>query len=221
MKKEGKAVLLLSGGMDSATTLALASRKYKIIALHFNYHQRTEKRELWSFRKLCDCYKVEKQLIIDMDLLKKIGGSTLIKGEGKIPAPMFKKGETPSTYVPFRNGIMMSVATAVADRFDADRIYIGAVEADSSGYPDCRENFIINFERAARSGSRRPDLKIVAPLIRLSKSEIVKLGNKMGVPFEYTWSCYKSDKKPCLECESCILRKRGFDSAGLIDPILR
>ncbi len=221
MKKAGKAVVLLSGGMDSATTLALALRKFNIIALHFNYHQRTEKRELWSFRKLCDYYNVEKQLIIDMDFLRKIGGSTLIKGKGKIPAPLFKKGVIPSTYVPFRNGIMMSIAAAVADRFDADRIYIGAVEADSSGYPDCRENFILNFERAVRSGTRRTHLKIVAPLISLSKAEIVKLGNKMGVPFEYTWSCYKSDKEPCLECESCILRKRGFDAAGIIDPILR
>ncbi len=219
MRKRDKAVVLLSGGMDSATTLAIAAERHSVIALHFNYHQRTEKRELWCFNKLSRYYRVKKKIIIDMDFLRQIGGSTLIKGEGKIPLPAFKKDRIPSTYVPFRNGIMLSVAAAVADRFGAEYIYIGAVEADSSGYPDCRISFIENFEKAVRRGTRVPELKIVAPLISMSKAEIVRKGIEMGVPYEYTWSCYSSDKIPCLRCESCLLRARGFEGAGQKDPV--
>lgn len=220
MKRAGKAIVLLSGGMDSATVLAIASRKYRIIALHFNYHQRTEKKELWSFNKLCRHFRVDKKVVIDMDFIREIGGSTLIKGAGRIPEPRFEKGVVPSTYVPFRNGIMLSVAAATADRFDARAIYIGAVEVDSSGYPDCREIFISHFEKAVRAGTRKGDLKVIAPLIRHSKADIVRLGIRLGVPFQYTWSCYKSENLPCLKCESCILRMRAFESAGVSDPIL-
>lgn len=220
MKRVDKAVVLLSGGMDSATTLAIAIRRHQIIALHFNYHQRTEKKELWCFKKLCEFYKVEKQMIFDMDFLKVIGGSTLIEGCGSIPKPSFKRGKIPSTYVPFRNGIMLSIATAVADRYGARYIYIGAVEADSSGYPDCRQKFIRSFEKAVEGGTKSGNIKIIAPLITMSKEKIVKIGIKLGVPYEYTWSCYKSNEIPCQECESCILRAKGFEGAGLRDPIV-
>lgn len=220
MRREDRAVVLLSGGMDSATTLAIASERYRVIALHFNYHQRTEERELKCFHRLCKHYKVEKKIIIDTEFFSDIGGSTLIKGEGDIPLPKFRKGEIPSTYVPFRNGVILALATAVADRFGARYIFIGAVEADSSGYPDCRLDFIKSFERAIRVGTKIRNIKIVAPLIKLSKAQIVKIGIKLNVPYEYTWSCYRSNTKPCLSCESCVLRKRGFDGAGVQDPLL-
>ncbi len=219
MKKEDRAVVLLSGGMDSATALAVANSKYSIIAVHFNYHQRTEEKELWCFHKLCDFFAVERRIVIDVDFIRDIGGSVLIKGSGRIPKPLFNRDKIPETYVPFRNGIMLSIATAVADRFEAGYIYIGAVEADSSGYPDCRERFLKYFEKAIRTGTRVPRLKIVAPLVRLSKAQIVKKGIKLGVPYEYTWSCYSSNSIPCMKCESCILRDKGFKRAGVKDPI--
>lgn len=220
MKRVDKAIVLLSGGMDSATTLAIAAQKYRIIALHFNYHQRTEERELWCFERLCKFYRVERKIVIDMDFLKKIGGSTLFKGAKRIPKPEFRKDRIPSTYVPFRNGVMLSIATAIADRYNVNNIFIGAVEADSSGYPDCRREFILSFQDAVRRGTRVKDLKIIAPLIGLTKTEIVKRGLALGVPYEYTWSCYRSNSTPCLNCESCILRMRGFEGAGIKDPIL-
>ncbi|MCX7958402.1 MAG: 7-cyano-7-deazaguanine synthase QueC [Deltaproteobacteria bacterium] len=220
MKREGRAVVLLSGGMDSATTLAIALRKHRVIALHFNYHQRTQKKELWCFRKLCGYYKVRDKIVIDMDFLKRIGGSTLFSGSGNIPEPQFKKDRIPSTYVPFRNGIMLSVAAAAADRFGARYIYIGAVEEDSSGYPDCRSDFIDAFERAVNKGTRLSAIKIIAPLISMTKTEIVKTGIRLNVPYEYTWSCYRSDITPCMRCESCYLRARGFEGAGQKDPII-
>ncbi|MCX7945273.1 MAG: 7-cyano-7-deazaguanine synthase QueC [Deltaproteobacteria bacterium] len=220
MKKVDKAIILLSGGMDSATVLAMASRKYNLIALHFNYHQRTEKKELWCFHQLCQYYNVEKKIIIDLDFFRKIGGSTLLRGIGKVPKPRFRRDKIPSTYVPFRNGIMLSIATAVADRFSARYIFLGAVEADFSGYPDCRYNFIKNFEKAAKVGTKNQNISIVAPLLNLTKSQIVSKGIKLGVPYQYTWSCYNSNDKPCLKCESCLLRLKGFDKAGYRDPLL-
>jgi 7-cyano-7-deazaguanine synthase len=221
MRREDKAVVLLSGGMDSATTLAIASKRHRIIAVHFNYHQRTEERELWCFNRLCSYYKVFRKIVIDMDFLKDIGGSTLFKGSGSIPKPEFKKGKIPSTYVPFRNGIMLSIAAGIADRCGARYIYIGAVEVDSSGYPDCREEFITRFESAVRAGTRSGDIRVIAPLIRLQKSEIVRKGLRLGVPYKFTWSCYKSNEVPCMSCESCILRMRGFLEANASDPLLK
>ncbi|MGB9599150.1 MAG: 7-cyano-7-deazaguanine synthase QueC [Myxococcota bacterium] len=220
MRREDKAVVLLSGGMDSATTLAIARERYRVVAVHFNYHQKTERKELWCFNKLCDYYKVERRIVIDTDFFLNIGGSTLIKGSKRVPLPRFKEGKIPSTYVPFRNGIMLSLAAAIADRFKAKYIYIGAVEADSSGYPDCRIQFIKAFEDAIRKGTRIENLSIVAPLIAMSKAQIVKMGVRLNVPYKYTWSCYRSNIMPCKRCESCILRERGFEGASIKDPLL-
>ena len=220
MKRVDKAVVLLSGGMDSATTLAIASERHSIIAVHFNYHQRTEERELWCFNRLCRHYGVSKKIIIDMDFLSKIGGSSLFKGARPVPVAKFKKGEIPSTYVPFRNGIMLSIVSAIADRNIARYIYIGVVEEDSSGYPDCKEGFIKKFEAAVRDGTKNNNISIIAPLVRMTKSEIVATGLRLGVPYQYTWSCYESNEVPCMKCESCILRMNGFSGAGVRDPIL-
>ena len=222
-----KAVVVLSGGMDSAVCTAYAKNKgYELYLMHLNYGQLTEKREEKAFNELADLYSAKDRLVLDVDFFKTIGGSSLI-GDGEIPVDSSENemknrgvGELPSTYVPFRNGIIISLAVAWAEKLNAQKVFIGAIEADSSGYPDCREGFYGYLNKALQIGTKN-GVEIETPLMELSKSDVVKLGQELGVPFELTWSCYQNEEKPCGKCESCILRAKGFKEAGIIDPLIK
>ncbi|EDM23729.1 7-cyano-7-deazaguanine synthase QueC [Caminibacter mediatlanticus] len=216
-----KAVVILSGGMDSTTATFIAKKEgYEIIPLHFNYGQRTEKRELKAFNDICDYLELKNRYVIDIPFFKQIGASALVDENIEVPTDGIKPG-IPITYVPFRNGIFLSIATAVAEKEGAEAIYIGVVEEDSSGYPDCREEFIKSIEDAINKGTKpQTQIKIKTPLIHLKKEDIVKKAVEVGVPLELTWSCYKEEDKACGVCDSCRLRLKGFKKAGIKDKIL-
>jgi 7-cyano-7-deazaguanine synthase len=207
--------------MDSCVCAALEAAAGRRPALiHFNYHQWTQKRESRAFHAIARHFGIRKRLVVDLSPLAHIGGSTLIRGHGHVPQAAFRPGVIPSTYVPFRNGIMLAYAAAWAEVIGAERLVIGAVEEDSSGYPDCRRSFISAFSHAVELGTRAGlRLKVEAPLAGKSKAEIVRIGMKLGAPFHLTWSCYSSERHACGECESCLLRLRGFRGAGIADPI--
>ena len=215
-----KAVVILSGGMDSTTAAFIAKNEgYEIIPLHFNYGQRTEKKELESFNKICDYLGIKNRYIIDIPFFKQIGASALVDENIEVPTDGIKPG-IPVTYVPFRNGIFLSIAAAVAEKEGASAIYIGVVEEDSSGYPDCREEFINYMQKAINAGTKpETNIEIKTPLIHLKKEDIVKKAIEVGVPLELTWSCYKEEDEACGVCDSCRLRLKGFEKAGVKDPI--
>ncbi len=221
-KKKELAVILVSGGMDSCVTAAIAARKYELAFLHLNYGQKTEKREERAFLDICRFYRVPKsrQLISHIDHLKKIGGSSLTDRTIKVTKADLQNKEVPTSYVPFRNSHILAIAVSWAEVVGAKKIFIGAVEEDSSGYPDCRETFFRAFNKVIALGTR-PDtrLEIVTPIIHMNKSEIVRKGVQLGAPLHLTWSCYQNDKKACGVCDSCALRLRGFQNAGVEDPI--
>jgi 7-cyano-7-deazaguanine synthase len=220
------AIVLLSGGMDSCVTAAIANEQYRLAFLHVNYGQRTEQRELRSFTEIADLYKVEKRLVVSIEHLKVIGGSALT--DTNIPVPELVPRPSslvstgiPVTYVPFRNAHLLSIATSWAEVIGATKIFIGAVEEDSSGYPDCRETFYRAFNKVIEMGTKpETRVEIVTPLIHMKKSEIVRKGVELGAPFQLTWSCYQASEKACGRCESCALRLKGFREAGMRDPIL-
>ena len=226
MKKD-LAVVLVSGGMDSCVTAAIANEKYRSAFLHVNYGQRTEARELLAFNEIADFYKAEKRLTVSLEHLKVIGGSSLTDESVPIPcvdtarsAVQNLKSTIPSTYVPFRNAHLLSIATSWAEVIGARNIFIGAVEEDSSGYPDCRETFYQAFNKVIELGTKpETRVEIITPLIHMKKSEIVKKGMELGAPFHITWSCYQNSEKACGRCESCGLRLKGFREAGIKDPI--
>jgi 7-cyano-7-deazaguanine synthase len=215
-----KAVCIISGGMDSALAATIAKKKgYEIVALHFNYAQKTEQKELECFKKIAKDLDASSSYIIDLDFFKQIGATALIGDEFDIPTDGIKPG-IPITYVPYRNGIFLSIAAAVAQKEEADAIYIGVVEEDSSGYPDCRESFINSIENSINLGLRDDsNISIKTPLIHLSKAQIVKKSLELGVKLEHTWSCYKNENRACGVCDSCRLRLKGFKEAGQKDPI--
>ena len=216
-----KAIIMLSGGMDSCVTTSISiNHGYKPYLLHVNYGQRTQRRELKSFHDIANFYNIEEKLIVDITHLSKIGGSCLIDEKIDVPKANLENKEVPISYVPFRNANILSIATSWAEIINASAIYVGAVEEDSSGYPDCRRSFFDAFESVINTGTK-PDtnIKIITPLISLSKKEIINKGLLIGSPLEMTWSCYKNSEKPCNECDSCILREKGFKGAGHIDPI--
>ena len=215
-----KAIVLVSGGMDSALTAAIASKKYHSAFLHINYGQRTEKRELKAFQDIADYYKVKERLVADISHLKKIGGSSLTDKKIKVSLPDLLNKNTPSSYVPFRNANILAIAVSWAEVIKAERIFIGAVEEDSSGYPDCRKVFFDAYNNMIKYGTKKDfNIKIEAPLIYLSKKDIVLKSIRLKSPLHLTWSCYKSNDVACGECDSCALRLRGFRRAGKIDPI--
>ena len=215
-----RSVVLLSGGLDSSVTAAIAVSLGPSAFLHVNYGQRTEKRELRSFNGIADHYGVKKRLVADISYLKEIGGSALTDSSIDLPTTGIDSGVIPVTYVPFRNAHLLSIAVSWAEVLGAKEVYIGAVEEDSSGYPDCREEFFRSFEMTARLGTRPSSgIKIVTPLIHMRKSGIVRKGVELGAPLMLTWSCYKDEELACGECDSCRLRLRGFREAGTIDPI--
>lgn len=214
------AIILVSGGMDSAVTAAVAIKKFVPIFLHFNYGQLTARKELWAFDKLKEYFNVRQSKTIDIAYLKEFGSSSLLVGAVHEPPLQTVRRQIPFTYVPFRNTQLLAIAVAWAESLGAHHVFYGANQVDSSGYPDCRLNYLMAFNKLVKLGTK-PDskIKIVAPLIKMRKAEIVKLGIKLNVPFEYTWSCYKNSKLACGRCDSCRLRLKGFQTAGISDPI--
>ncbi len=215
------AVCLVSGGMDSCVTVAIAAREVSEVAfLHVSYGQRTEARERRAFEELANFYGARRRLVVSLEHLAKIGGSSITDDSMAVTPPNLAFNGIPSSYVPFRNAHFLSVATSWAEVIHAESIYIGAVAEDSSGYPDCRPEFYEAFERAISVGTRPGTMiKIRTPVIAMTKSDIVKLGQKLDAPLGLTWSCYKMSEQACGECDSCALRLRAFRVAGLGDPL--
>ncbi len=215
-----RAVCILSGGMDSTLASYIAKDAgYEIIALHFNYGQRTQTKELEAFRNICEDLQIKEKYEIDIPFFKQIGASALTDDNIEVPTEGVKPG-VPITYVPFRNGIFLSIATAIAEKEEAQCLYIGVVEEDSSGYPDCTDSFIDKMTSAINQGTKESTkLEIKTPLVHMMKSDIVKKALDLNVPLEHTWSCYKEEKEACGVCDSCRLRLNGFKEANAIDPI--
>jgi 7-cyano-7-deazaguanine synthase len=215
-----RSVVLLSGGMDSCVCAALAVRDTETAALHVSYGQRTEDRERWAFERICDRLKIKRRLALKNDSLSIIGGSALTDRDIKVPAAGEQIGaKVPVTYVPFRNAHFLAAAVSWAEVLNAEKVFIGAVEQDSSGYPDCRPEYYNAFNAVIRAGTREGRIEIVTPLIAMRKAEIVKLGLELGAPFDLTWSCYSREDKACGLCESCVLRQRAFAEAEAHDPV--
>lgn len=217
-----RSIVLVSGGMDSCVTAAMARCENDEVAfLHISYGQRTEARERKAFNDIADHYGVEKRLDVSIEYLAKIGGSSLTDADIAVTDADLTSTEIPTSYVPFRNANMLSIATSWAEVIGANAIYIGAVSEDSSGYPDCRPEFYAAFQETINAGTK-PDthIEIRTPIIDLSKSEIVKKGVELEAPLQLTWSCYRSDHRACGTCDSCALRLRGFEIAGVDDPII-
>ena len=214
------AIVLVSGGLDSCVAAAIAHQHHKTAFLHVNYGQRTEERELKAFNDIADHYRVKRRLVADISYLKEIGGSSLTDETIKIEKSKLNSFEIPSTYVPFRNTHLLSIATSWAEVIGANQIFIGAVEEDSSGYPDCRVTFFKAFNQLIEKGTK-PDtyITIKTPIINLKKKDIIIKAMELKAPLHLTWSCYKKNNKACGVCDSCFLRLRGFKKAGLKDPI--
>ena len=215
------AVCLVSGGMDSCVTAAIARQENDELAfLHVTYGQRTASREQRAFQHLADHFQVTRRLVASIEYLKEIGGSSLTDAAIPVTEANLSSQEIPTSYVPFRNAHLLSIATSWAERIDARRIYIGAVAEDSSGYPDCRPVYYEAFQRAIDAGTKpETRIEIVTPVIHLRKSEIIRRGVELGAPLQLTWSCYRSEWLACGTCDSCALRLRAFAEAGLRDPI--
>ena len=224
-----KAVVLLSGGMDSCVCAAMAQERHgegNVALLHAGYGQRTQSRERRAFEAIADFYRVRQRLVVQLEHFRAIGGSALT--DSKIAVPENHLGETgehassiPVTYVPFRNAHFLAVAVSWAEAMGAEAIYIGAVAEDSSGYPDCRPEYYRVFQELIRVGTRpETEIEIVTPVIVLKKSEIIRKGLELGAPLHLTWSCYQDDDAACGVCDSCLLRLRAFAEAGVADPIV-
>ena len=215
------AVCLVSGGMDSCVSAAIAREECDELAfLHVSYGQRTEARERRAFEEIADYYGVAKRLAVSTEYLALIGGSSLTDDTIPVAEPNLASRDIPTSYVPFRNAHLLSIATSWAEVCGAGRIYIGAVAEDSSGYPDCRPEFYDAFEQVIKIGTRpQTMIEIVTPVITLRKSEIIRRGLELNAPLELTWSCYQSSERACGRCDSCALRLRAFREAGAKDPI--
>jgi len=223
-----KAVILLSGGMDSCIAAVLALERHgagNVAALHAKYGQRTQQREYRAFKEIAEFYGIVRQLVVQLDHFRAIGGSALT--DKNIAVPEDKLGAAgphgstiPVTYVPFRNAHFLSVAVSWAEAIGAQAVYIGAVAEDSSGYPDCRPEYYRAFQELVRAGTRpETKIEIVTPVITMKKSEIIRRGMELGAPLHLTWSCYQSEDAACGACDSCLLRLRAFAEAGVPDPI--
>ena len=223
-----KAVVCLSGGMDSTVCAALAARDYDSFGLHFSYGQRTQARELKAAREVAKAVGLRELMELETDLFRRIGGSALTDANIAVPDAVPGKpeddsvrqgGEVPVTYVPFRNAHFLSAAVSWAEVLGAKTVFIGAVEQDSSGYPDCRPAYYKAFNELIRMGTKEGEIAVVTPLITLRKHEIVRLGVELGAPLHVSWSCYSGEVEACGVCESCDLRLRAFAAAGVTDPI--
>uniref|UniRef100_UPI004047EC18 7-cyano-7-deazaguanine synthase QueC n=2 Tax=Aliarcobacter sp. TaxID=2321116 RepID=UPI004047EC18 len=220
MSNTKKAICILSGGMDSTLASYIAKNDgYEIIAVHFNYGQRTQNRELKAFRDVCDDLRILEKYEIDIPFFTQIGASALTDKNIDVPTGGVEAG-VPITYVPFRNGIFLSITAAIAEKEGATAMYIGVVQEDSSGYPDCTDSFINDMKKAINQGTKEDThIDIITPLVHLSKARIVQEAIKLKVPLEHTWSCYKEENEACGVCDSCRLRLNGFKIANQIDPI--
>jgi len=214
-----RAIVLLSGGMDSCVCAALAARDYSTAALHVSYGQRTEQRERQCFLAICQRMNIQDKLLVRNEALPAIGGSALTDEDIPVPTVLPAGHEIPVTYVPFRNAHFLSVAVSWAEVLGVTKIYIGAVEPDSSGYPDCRPAYYEAFNRVIRAGTKEGNIEIVTPLIAMRKAEIVRLGLELNAPFDLTWSCYQQEDNACGVCDSCRLRLQAFKAVGVKDPI--
>ena len=216
---KSRAVVLLSGGMDSSVCAALAVRDYEAAAVHVSYGQRTQERERQSFLAICQRLKIHDRLMVHNEAFRAIGGSALTDESIAVPDAEDIGRDIPVTYVPFRNAHFLAVAVSWAEVLGAEKVYIGAVEADSSGYPDCRPAYYKAFNEVVKTGTRDGRIEILTPLIAMRKAEIVRLGLELGAPFDLTWSCYSREDQACGVCDSCVLRWRAFEAAGVNDPI--
>jgi len=213
------AVVLLSGGMDSAVCAALAARDFAAAAVHVSYGQRTEERERQSFFGVCDRLGIRDRLLVRNDALRAIGGSALTDPDIAVPESTLIGKDIPVTYVPFRNAHLLAVAVSWAEVRGAEKVYMGAVEQDSSGYPDCRPAYYRAFNEVVKAGTKEGRIEVVTPLIGMRKAQIVRLGLELGAPFDLTWSCYSREDQACGVCDSCVLRQRAFREAGAVDPL--
>lgn len=220
VKPKAKAVVLVSGGMDSLVTLAIAQEQCRTALLHITYGQRTEKRELKAFHDIAGHYGVKETLVSAAPILKQIGGSSLTDSSIPIAEPNLDSSEIPTSYVPFRNAHFLSCAVSWAEVINAPVIFVGAVAEDSSGYPDCRRDFYDAFEDLINAGTKpETQIKIITPVIEMRKKEIILKGAALDAPFHLTWSCYQESEKACGNCDSCVLRMRAFKEADITDPI--
>ena len=223
MTTKPTAVVLLSGGMDSCVTAAIAARENALALLHASYGQRTEGRERQAYDAIAEFYSVSRRLVARLDHFRQIGGSALTDSRLPVPErdalPPAESG-IPVTYVPFRNAHFLSVAVSWAEALGARSVWIGAVAEDSSGYPDCRPEYYRVFQQLVRTGTR-PDsaIDIVTPVIHMRKSDIIRRGRELGAPLHLTWSCYQDEQRACGACDSCLLRLRAFREAGVEDPV--
>lgn len=221
LKLNKKGIVLLSGGIDSAVCISLAlEQNFAVAALHLNYGQKTETRELKAFVDICDYYDISERLVVDVSHFKLIGGSSLTDNNMEINKADLDSHIIPNTYVPFRNGNILAIAASWAEIIAANAVFIGANFLDSSGYPDCRPEFFDAFQKSINLGTK-PDsqIEIITPIISYSKKEIVQKAIELHTPVELTWSCYKEQDSACGVCDSCALRLRGFQQAGFDDPI--
>ncbi|HXB62841.1 MAG TPA: 7-cyano-7-deazaguanine synthase QueC [Acidobacteriaceae bacterium] len=225
-KQRERAVVCLSGGMDSCVTAALAARDYETYGIHFSYGQLTETREFNAARDVAQALGIREVMHLRLDIFRRIGGSALTDSHIAVPrtaAGAALDGDPaagiPVTYVPFRNAHFLSAAVSWAEVLGAKKVYIGAVEQDSSGYPDCRPAYYEAFNRLVQVGTKEGDIRIITPLITLKKVEIVRLGLELHAPFHVTWSCYSGNAAACGVCDSCVLRLRAFQQAGVADPL--
>jgi 7-cyano-7-deazaguanine synthase len=205
--------------MDSCVCASLAVRDFEAAALHISYGQRTEERERQSFLAICQRLRIQDRLMLRNDSLRAIGGSALTDPSIPVPDAEMVGHDVPVTYVPFRNAHFLAVAVSWAEVLGAKKIYIGAVEPDSSGYPDCRPAYYKAFNEVVKAGTKDGSIEIVTPLIAMRKAEIVRLGLELSAPFDLTWSCYSREDRACGVCDSCVLRLRAFTAAGVSDPI--
>ena len=223
MAEKPKAVVLLSGGMDSCVTATIAGQTHRLALLHASYGQRTERRERRAFDEIADFYGVRERLVVRFDAFAQIGGSALTDDRIRVPESgeaLASHAGIPVTYVPFRNAHFLSAAVSWAEVIGATAIFIGAVAEDSSGYPDCRPEYYRAFQAVIREGTKpETHIEIVTPVIAMRKSQIIRRGVELAAPLDRTWSCYQLEDEACGTCDSCRLRLRAFDEAGLRDPI--
>ena len=217
--KNPRAVVLLSGGMDSCVCAALAARETGVAAVQISYGQRTERRERQSFESICERLEIRDRLVVRNEALRAIGGSALTDSTIAVPEAHSVGKTVPVTYVPFRNAHFLAVAVSWAEVLGAEKVYIGAVEPDSSGYPDCRPEYYRAFNEVVKTGTKQGAIRVATPLIAMRKTEIVRLGLELHAPFDLTWSCYQREDRACGVCDSCVLRLRAFREAGAVDPI--
>lgn len=223
MATRPKAVVLLSGGMDSCVTAAIARQTHELALVHAGYGQRTQARERRAFESIADFWQVRERLVVQLDHLTRIGGSALVDSTMPIPEGRLHhggNGDVPATYVPFRNAHLLAAAISWAEVIGAEQVYIGAVAEDSSGYPDCRPEYYQKFQELVELGTRPSTrIRLCTPVISMRKSEIIQRGIALGAPLHLTWSCYQNEERACGVCDSCLLRLRAFAEAGQPDPV--